>query len=207
MADIEQVALRTIVINHGSVIYDAEVAAMRRTLLSTKLVEVGLSLAAGARDGRSCGGRVGKGAAPAGGVLPVGAVVATATAGGPPRPVALALAVPSVVLAIACNIVAQHAFAAAAFWLRDAGSAWFLYQKLVFVLGGMLIPLEALPGWLERTAAVLPFQAMSYTPARLASGHLEPALVLQQIGWLVVLAAGATALFRAGERRLQVVGG
>jgi ABC-2 type transport system ATP-binding protein len=43
VADIEHVAQRAVVINHGSVIYDDEVAAMRRTLLSTKLVEVGLS--------------------------------------------------------------------------------------------------------------------------------------------------------------------
>src|SRR4051794_10314864 len=42
VADIEHVARRAIVINHGSVIYDDEVAAMRRALLSTKLVEVGL---------------------------------------------------------------------------------------------------------------------------------------------------------------------
>jgi viologen exporter family transport system ATP-binding protein len=40
VADIEQVARRTIVINHGSVIYDDEVAAMRRALLTTKVVEV-----------------------------------------------------------------------------------------------------------------------------------------------------------------------
>jgi len=43
VADIEHVAQRAVVINHGAVIYDSEVAAMRRTLLSTKLVEVGLS--------------------------------------------------------------------------------------------------------------------------------------------------------------------
>lgn len=42
VADIEHVARRAIVINHGSVIYDDEVAAMRRVLLATKLVEVGL---------------------------------------------------------------------------------------------------------------------------------------------------------------------
>ena len=42
VADIEHVARRAIVINHGSVIYDAEVATMRRALLATKLVEVGL---------------------------------------------------------------------------------------------------------------------------------------------------------------------
>jgi ABC-2 type transport system ATP-binding protein len=42
VADIEHVARRAIVINHGAVIYDDEVAAMRRSLLATKLVEVGL---------------------------------------------------------------------------------------------------------------------------------------------------------------------
>jgi ABC-2 type transport system ATP-binding protein len=43
VADIEHVARRAIVINHGSVIYDDEVTAMRRSLLATKQVEVGLS--------------------------------------------------------------------------------------------------------------------------------------------------------------------
>lgn len=42
VADIEHVAKRAIVINHGEVIYDDEVAAMRRALLATKIVEVGL---------------------------------------------------------------------------------------------------------------------------------------------------------------------
>lgn len=42
VADIEHVARRAVVINHGEVIYDDEVAAMRRTLLATKIVEVGL---------------------------------------------------------------------------------------------------------------------------------------------------------------------
>ena len=42
VADIEHVARRVIVINHGSVIYDDDVATMRRTLLATKLIEVGL---------------------------------------------------------------------------------------------------------------------------------------------------------------------
>jgi ABC-2 type transport system ATP-binding protein len=42
VADIEHVARRAVVINHGAVIYDAEVTAMRRTLLATKLVEVTL---------------------------------------------------------------------------------------------------------------------------------------------------------------------
>lgn len=137
----------------------------------------------------------------------VGALLVTATAGGPPSWPSLGLAAPSLVLAITCNIVAQHAFAASAFWLRNAGSAWYLYQKLVFVLGGMLIPLELLPRWLEGIAVALPFRAMAYAPARLAAGHVEPGLLLQQLAWLGLLTAAAAGVFRAGERRLQVVGG
>jgi ABC-2 type transport system ATP-binding protein len=40
VSDIEQVARRVIVINHGSIIYDDRVSAMRRSVLSTKLVDV-----------------------------------------------------------------------------------------------------------------------------------------------------------------------
>jgi ABC-2 type transport system ATP-binding protein len=43
VADIEHVAERVIVINHGSVIYDDDVATLRRTFLATKLVEVALA--------------------------------------------------------------------------------------------------------------------------------------------------------------------
>lgn len=142
-----------------------------------------------------------------GACVAAGAALSVALAGGPPDTRAALLAAPSLVLAVACNIVAQHAFAAAAFWVRDARSTWFLYQKLVFIVGGMLLPLEVLPGGLEALARLLPFMAMAYVPARLASGHLEPALLLVQVGWFAVLGAAATAVFAAGERRLQVVGG
>jgi ABC-2 type transport system permease protein len=139
--------------------------------------------------------------------LLVGSAVVWLYVGPPPNAEAFALALPSALLALCCNLAAQHAFAGAAFWLRDARSTWFLYQKLVFLLGGMLLPLEFLPRVLEDVAKVLPFSAMAYAPARLASGHVEPWLLAVQAGWLVVLLACAAAVFAAGERRLEVVGG
>ncbi len=136
-----------------------------------------------------------------------GGLMAALVAGAPPRPVALLLAAPSLVLAVIANLIAQHGVAAAAFWLRDAGSAWFLYLKAVFITGGMIIPLELLPNGLERASLFLPFRAMAYAPARLAAGFVEPGLLLQQVGWIAVLSVAAVAVFGAGERRLQVVGG
>ena len=141
------------------------------------------------------------------GIIPVGAAIAVLAAGAPPRPAALLLAIPSLLLAVTINIAAQHAFAGAAFWIRQVGAAWFLYLKLVFVLGGMLLPLEVLPDGVAVVARLLPFQAMAYAPARLASGHLEPWLLLEQVAWLAATWLLAVAVFRAGERRLQETGG
>jgi ABC-2 type transport system permease protein len=140
-------------------------------------------------------------------IAPAGVGLACLTAGRPPSGPALALAVPAVALALVANVVTQHAFAASAFWLRNATTAWFLYQKLVFVLGGMLIPLEVFPGWLETATRALPFQAMAYAPARIAAGHVEPLLLVTQLVWIALLSLAASAVFSLGERRLQVVGG
>jgi len=140
-------------------------------------------------------------------LLVPGGVLAWLIAGPPPSAGGVALALPSLLLAIAANLALQYALAGAAFWLRDTKAMWFLYQKLVFILGGMLLPLEVLPDALRDVAFHLPFLAMAYAPARLASGHVEPSLLVVQAGWLVVLTAAAAAVFAAGQRRLQVVGG
>lgn len=140
-------------------------------------------------------------------LLVPGALLAWAAVGPPPSAVAALLALPSLALAVTVNVVAQYAVAGAAFWLRDGRATWFLYQKVVFVAGGMLLPLEVLPDALHRVAAALPFMAMAYAPARLAAGYPEPGLLLVQAGWGLVLLAGAAAVFAAGQQRLQVVGG
>jgi ABC-2 type transport system permease protein len=150
---------------------------------------------------------VGRCTARLGVLLLPGATYAWIVAGPPPSTTGALLALPSLVLAVAANLALQHALAGSAFWLRDTRATWFLYQKLVFLLGGMLLPLQVLPGVLYGVAMALPFMAMAYAPARLASGHVEPWLLLVQAGWLVVLVAGAAAVFAAGQRRLQVVGG
>jgi ABC-2 type transport system permease protein len=139
--------------------------------------------------------------------LAVGAVIVWLYVGPPPSAAGIALFVPASFLAVGCNLAAQHAFAGAAFWLRDARSTWFLYQKLVFLAGGMLLPLEFLPTGLADAARALPFASMAYVPARLASGHVEPWLLLVQAAWLGALLACAGGVFWAGERRLEVVGG
>jgi ABC-2 type transport system permease protein len=136
-----------------------------------------------------------------------GAAVTWLFAGPPPSAAAFALAAPAVVLGAAANIASSHAFGGIAFWLLDARSTWFVYQKLVFLPGGMLIPLELLPRPLEVASLLLPFATMAYVPGRIASGDVDPLLLVWQAGWLAALLAIAVGVFAAGERRLQVLGG
>ena len=140
-------------------------------------------------------------------MLAGGALFALIVAGVPPSVPAALLAVPSAALAVAVNVVSSYAFAGIAFWIEDSKVMWFLYQKLIFLVGGMLIPLRLLPGWLRVAAWFTPFWSMSYAPARLASGHFEPWLLAGQAAWLGVAYALATAVFARGERKLVVAGG
>jgi len=137
----------------------------------------------------------------------VGALITWLFVGAPPSLPALGLAAPAVVLGCAANIASCHAFGGIAFWLLDAKASWFFFQKLVFLPGGMLIPLELLPRPLELISFALPFATMAYVPGRIAAGHPDPLLLLWQLGWLAVLLGMAAAVFAAGERRLQVMGG
>lgn len=134
--------------------------------------------------------------------ISAGIALAWVVGGAPISGTALGLALPSLLLAVVTNLLAQHAFAAASFWILDARGMWFLYTKLVFVLGGMLLPLEVLPDGVAIVARFLPFAAMAYAPARLASGHVEPELLLFQLFWLLVMAAVARRAFAAGEAHL-----
>lgn len=132
----------------------------------------------------------------------LGAGLALGVGGAPASLAALALAGPALLFGVALTVVAQHLLAAASFWLRDSRASWFLYQKLQFTLGGLVLPLEVLPGGMGRVARFTPFAAMSYAPGRLASGHLEPGWLLAQIGWLAVLGLVTARVFAAGERHL-----
>jgi ABC-2 type transport system permease protein len=129
------------------------------------------------------------------------------TVGAPHSTAAALVALPSALLGCTVSVAAQHAFGGIAFWLLDARSTWFLWSKLVFIAGGLLLPLELLPAGFGDVARALPWAAMAYVPGRIASGHLEPWLILGQVGWLAASLVLAVVVFSFGERRLQVVGG
>ncbi len=131
-----------------------------------------------------------------------GTALSLLLAGPPPNLIALALALPALCLAVLLSITIQYTFAALAFWLGDISGMWLVYHRAVFILGGLIIPLETLPSWLEPIARALPFMATVYVPGRLAAGYLEPMLIVRQIFWLTVFITAAAVIFRRGEEHM-----
>lgn len=97
-----------------------------------------------------------------------------------------------------------------AFWMEDTTSVWFIYQKLVFILGGMLLPLEVYPEVLQSAAGALPLKYIVYGPARLfVKFDLVQwwTLTWGQLLWILGLGMMVAVLYRMGVRQLNVNGG
>lgn len=98
----------------------------------------------------------------------------------------------------------------AAFVAEEVTPFEWIYQKLVFILGGMLIPLDFYPAWLQAVCKALPFAYMMYSPARLfvrPDGDLLLQAMAGQVFWLAVLGGFLLLAFSRGMRRLAINGG
>ena len=96
------------------------------------------------------------------------------------------------------------------FWIEEVMPIYWIYQKLLFTVGGMFLPLEMFPDWLRRITAWLPFQFVTYAPAR-AFVAFEPDFVLRamvgQVIYIAIVLALVTFVWRRAQRRLVVHGG
>jgi ABC-2 type transport system permease protein len=97
-----------------------------------------------------------------------------------------------------------------AFWIEEVAPIFWIYGKLLFTVGGLFLPLEMFPEWLQQVVRWLPFQFITYAPAH-AFVNFEPGFVLQaatgQAVYVVMLSALVTLIWQRARRRLVVHGG
>lgn len=97
-----------------------------------------------------------------------------------------------------------------AFVTEDTFSFRLIYQKLVFILGGLMIPLDFLPAWLQPAARVLPFNLTTYAPAKLFVAftwqQFWQVLGLQLL-WIAIIGAILWRQYRWAVRHLAINGG
>jgi len=96
------------------------------------------------------------------------------------------------------------------FWLEDSRSLGFLYGKIVYIFGGMLLPLEIFPSWLETIASKLPFSYVAYHPAKLfvqTDANLAINTLSMQLVWIFIMIICIIILYNFCKKRLTINGG
>jgi ABC-2 type transport system permease protein len=129
---------------------------------------------------------------------------------GTPPPKGLLLSLPLGTLALFNLMLWQTAIGLSAFWLGDAAPFFWIWQKTLFVLGGLMFPLEVYPHWLQRAAYFTPFAPLLHGWARLAFGFdlaLAGRMALLLVAWGVAMVAFVAWLYRRALIVLDVNGG
>lgn len=99
----------------------------------------------------------------------------------------------------------------AAFWLMTTDSLDWFFNSIMTLFAGGIVPLWFFPGWLAAIAGNLPFAWVSYYPAAIYIGKLEPSQALTAFGiglvWFAVLLGILLWLWAKARHRLIVQGG
>jgi ABC-2 type transport system permease protein len=96
------------------------------------------------------------------------------------------------------------------FVAEEVSAFEWIYSKLSFILGGLLVPLDFFPGWLRVLSGYLPFACIIYGPAR---AFVDPdpgrflALFAGQVCWLALLGGLLLLGYRRSVVHLNINGG
>lgn len=139
-----------------------------------------------------------------------GAVVVWLLVGPPPTFWGLAYMPAVIALSWMIDFCVAALIGLSAFFAEEVAAFEWVYNKILFLLGGLFIPIDFFPDWLQQIARALPFAATIYGPARLFVGP-DPAqfvmLLLVQCAWLIGLGTVATLAYRRGAAYLSINGG
>jgi ABC-2 type transport system permease protein len=126
----------------------------------------------------------------------------------PEDPLGLLWAVPLVLFATFVLMVFYAILGLMTFWVGEVGPFYWVFQKLLFVLGGLMLPLDLYPDAVLEVASFTPFPRLLYGPGSLVLGHGN----VLELGawlflWLVVGLTTAAVLFKRARRSLELNGG
>jgi ABC-2 type transport system permease protein len=139
-----------------------------------------------------------------------GGAVVWLLVGPPPSPAGWPLVAAVVLLAWAIDFCLSALIGLAAFVTEDVSAFNWIYTKFQLVLGGVLIPLDFYPEWLQQITRYLPYAYTIYGPARL---FVDPALerftglVLGQALWLAGMGLLLALVYRRCVSWLNINGG
>jgi ABC-2 type transport system permease protein len=107
-------------------------------------------------------------------------------------------------------LLAYAAIGLSAFWVHDVTAIFLIWQKLSFVLGGLMLPIGIYPGWLRAIAELTPFSALLYGPGQLVvQGGADDVLrlLLTLAAWGALFLMIVVLLERRARRKVCLHGG
>jgi ABC-2 type transport system permease protein len=116
----------------------------------------------------------------------------------------------SIALALTLHFCMMALISVYIIWLEDAKAINFIYNKFVFVLGGMLLPLEIFPTWLAKISQSLPFSYVAYYPAKLGvmfNWDLFLKVIFGQLAWTLLVIILIIISYKFCFKRISINGG
>ena len=114
------------------------------------------------------------------------------------------------ILALILDFIIMSFVGLLAFVAEETRSLRLIYQKLNFVLGGLLIPIDFLPDRIRTVVEFLPFNLVIYAPAKTIVGFSSAQFVKflsLQLFWITFLGIMLFMQYRWAMRRLEINGG
>lgn len=113
-------------------------------------------------------------------------------------------------LAGSVGLIFQMVIGISAFWLQEVTPVNWIWEKLLFAVGGLILPLAIYPVWIQKIAYCTPFPSILGQRSALAI-HFSAAGAFQVAAsllvWGVLGLSCLTLLYRRGLRILNVEGG
>ncbi len=123
---------------------------------------------------------------------------------------ALATALATGFLAGTVGVIFKMAIGLSAFWINQVEPFHWIWEKLLFTLGGLMLPLAIYPEWMQKAAHYTPFPAMLGDRSALAIEMSWPAalsLAAALLFWGALGLALIALLYRKGLRIINIEGG
>ncbi|HSX10559.1 MAG TPA: hypothetical protein VLF94_02440 [Chlamydiales bacterium] len=113
-------------------------------------------------------------------------------------------------LAGAVGVIFQIMVGLSAFWLREVTPINWVWEKFLFAIGGLILPLTLYPVWIQKIAYYTPFPAILGQRSALAM-HFSAAEALRVtealLLWGLIGLGCVMLLYRRGLRILNIEGG
>jgi len=108
------------------------------------------------------------------------------------------------------GVMIQVVIGLSAFWIHEVGPIQWIFQKFLFVFGGLFLPLVAYPLWIQDIASLTPFplllggrSALVFNPTWMEVGSLSMAI----IAWLAITSLFMGFLYKKGLKIVNIEGG